>query len=107
MEPSERFMATSLAANTRWAKEPDRTAATSPARAAFNARFDDEVDPGRVLAPAERARRAESARKAYFMRLALKSAQSRRKAAEARKTSVDLARQADNAESELAAGGTA
>lgn len=77
-DPAERFMAASIAANTRWAAEPDRGAATSPARAAFNARFDDEVDPARRLPAGERARRAESARRAYFMKLALKSAQARR-----------------------------
>lgn len=77
-DPSDRYLAASIAANTRWSREPDRTAATSPARAAFEARFDDEVDPGRVLAPAERARRADAARRAYFMRLALRSAQARR-----------------------------
>jgi hypothetical protein len=41
-------------------------------------RFVDEVDPNRVLSPPERQRRAEQARKAYFTRLALKSAQARR-----------------------------
>jgi len=71
-------MTASIAANTRWSREPDRTAATSAARAAFNARFDDEVDPDHTLTAAERARRADSARRAYFMRLALKSAQVRR-----------------------------
>jgi len=79
VDASERFMVASIAANTRWANETDRTAATSPARAAFNRRFEDEVDPDRHLNPAERARRADSARKAYFMRLALKSARSRRR----------------------------
>ena len=83
MDASERFMVASIAANTRWANETDRTAATSPARAAFNRRFEDEVDPDRRLSLVERARRADSARKAYFMRLALKSARSRRKAREA------------------------
>lgn len=74
-------MAASIASNTRWALEPDRTAATSPARAAFNQRFEDQVDPDRSLPAPERARRVESARRAYFMGLALKSAQSRRKGA--------------------------
>ena len=83
IDPAERFMAATIAANSRWAHEPDRTAATSPARAAFNKRFEDEVDPDRTMTPTERGRRAESARKAYFMRLALKSARSRRKAREA------------------------
>ncbi|HZL05901.1 MAG TPA: hypothetical protein VFE45_10880 [Coriobacteriia bacterium] len=71
-------MVASIAANTRWANEIDRTAATSQARAAFNRRFEDEVDPDRAMTTAERGRRAGSARKAYFMRLALKSAQARR-----------------------------
>lgn len=51
---------------------------TAPARKAFNDRFENEVDPDRVLDPTERARRAEHARKAYFTRLALKSARARR-----------------------------
>lgn len=42
-------------------------------------KFEREVDPDGVLAPAERARRAAHARKAYFARLALKSAQARRR----------------------------
>ncbi len=79
--PAERFMAASIAANSRWAVEPDRVAATSPARAAFNARFDDEVDPDRTLPAHERARRATAARRAYFMRLSLRSAQARRRSA--------------------------
>lgn len=97
-EPStDRYLAASIAANTRWAHEPDRAAATLPAREAFNRRFEDEVDPDRQLSPQERARRAESARKAYFMRLALKSAQSRRKAKAA------PAQTAEAAETELTA----
>lgn len=52
---------------------------TEPARRTFMARFEDQVDPDRVLSPAERARRAEHAKKAYFTRLALKSAQARRR----------------------------
>ncbi len=42
-------------------------------------RFERQVDPDGVLTPAERARRAGHARKAYFARLALRSAQARRK----------------------------
>jgi hypothetical protein len=40
-----------------------------------------QVDPDRTLDPAERARRANHAKKAYFARLALKSAQARRRKA--------------------------
>jgi len=76
--PGERVLRARIAAGERWAKERDRSAATAPARAAFNDRFERQVDPDRTLAPAERHCRAESARKAYFARLALRSAQARR-----------------------------
>ena len=83
-DPAHRFMCASIASNTRWANEPDRTAATSPARAAFDRRFEDQVDLDRALPSAERARRVDSARRAYFMSLALKSAQTRSKRANGR-----------------------
>ncbi len=67
-----------IGAHESWSRTPDRTARTAPARAEFDQRFEREVDPDGVLDPAERARRAEHARKAYFARLALKSAQVRR-----------------------------
>ena len=53
-----------------------------PAREAFWSKFERDVDPDGVLDPAERARRAEMARKAHFTRLALKSAQARRRKAQ-------------------------
>ncbi len=46
-------------------------------RDSFMARFEREVDPQGVLSAGERARRAECAKRAHFIRLALKSAQSR------------------------------
>lgn len=67
-----------LGAHTRWAMTEDRTAATQPARDALMRKFEDQVDPEGRLDPVERAKRAEHARKAYFQRLALKSAQARR-----------------------------
>lgn len=76
----DRYLAASIAANQRWAHEADRTAATRPAREAFEQRFLDDVDPDRVLSPVERNRRAANARRAYFHRLALKSVQARRRA---------------------------
>ncbi len=54
---------------------------TRSARAAFASRFEREVDPEGVLDPAERARRAEAARKAHFTRLALRSSRARRRPA--------------------------
>ena len=67
----------SIAGNTRWAHCDDRTAATAPAREAFEKRFERQVDPDCVLPPEERARRAANARKAHFAQMALKSAQAR------------------------------
>lgn len=84
-DPIHRNLAASIAAHTSWANTPDRSARTAPARTAFGDRFEREVDPDGALPPAERARRAEHARKAYMLRLALKSAQARRNRAVARK----------------------
>ena len=67
-----------IAAHESWANTSDRASRTAKARAALLAKFEDEVDPEKTLPPAERARRAESKRKAYFQRLALKSVQARR-----------------------------
>lgn len=50
---------------------------TANARAAFLDTFEQQVDPDRILDPAERARRAEHARKAHFVRLALASSTAR------------------------------
>lgn len=82
---TERVLQSRLAAHSKWANTTDRSGATAPGRAAFESRFEREVDPDGILDPAERARRAESAKAAYFARLALQSAQSRRRAGEARK----------------------
>jgi hypothetical protein len=73
-----RRLRSSIAANERWSREQDRTAATAPGRDAFMRKFYDQVDPDRRLDPAERERRATSARKAHFSRLALASAKARR-----------------------------
>lgn len=72
-----RSLVASLAAHESWANTTDRSARTAPARAALMARFEREVDPEGTLEPAERARRAEHKRKAYYQRLALKSAKAR------------------------------
>ena len=77
--PSHHALAGAIGAYERWSRESDRSAATAPGRAAFNDRFAREVDPTNTLPPAERAIRAGYARRAYFLRLALKSAQARRR----------------------------
>jgi hypothetical protein len=66
-----------MAAHQLHAGIPDAAAHTAPARAAFLGRFEREVDPDGVLDPHERTRRAQHARKAYFLRLALASAHAR------------------------------
>ena len=91
-------MRATIASHESWARTDDRAARTAPARKAMLSRFEREVDPDGVLTAAERARRAEHARKAYYTRLALKSAQSRRRARE-------LTTVAEQAEAELNAGG--
>lgn len=77
--PGERRLTASLASHASWAKTTDRTARTAAARRAFDERFEREVDPDGVLTSAERTKRAGNARKAYYQRLALKSAQARRR----------------------------
>jgi hypothetical protein len=81
LSPAEKSIRGQLGAHVSWARTQDRPARTARARAAFNDRFEREVDPDNVLPPAERATRAQHARKAYFAGLALKSAQARRRRA--------------------------
>jgi len=75
---SERELSARLAAHSLHAQVDSREH-TEPAQVAFMARFDDEVDRERTFPEAERVRRAEQAKKAYFTRLALRSAQARRR----------------------------
>jgi hypothetical protein len=76
---ADRSLIARLAAHESWANTADPSARTAPARRAMLDRFERQVDPDGVLSPAERARRAGHARKAYFTRLALRSAQARRR----------------------------
>jgi hypothetical protein len=69
------------AAHILWSRVPDRSAHTAPARKAFRAKFEREVDPEGKLSPAERSRRAGHLRKAYYIRLAALSAKARRRKA--------------------------
>ncbi|MFV2177627.1 hypothetical protein ACFHW2_14475 [Actinomadura sp. LOL_016] len=68
-----------IAALVSWSKTGDRKKRTKPARDAFLARFEREVDPDGVLAPEERRVRAELAKRAYMLKLAKRSAQARKK----------------------------
>jgi hypothetical protein len=79
LTPTERSLRSQIAAHESWAHTDDRPARTANARRAMLDKFERQVDPDGALAPAERAKRAEHARKAHFKRLALKSAQARRR----------------------------
>lgn len=87
---AERRLAASIAAHESWAHTPDRTARTAPARAALDQKFLDAAQGDPI--------RAQHLRKAHFARLALKSAQARRKAR-------GLMDEAETAEAEMQAGG--
>lgn len=79
LTPEQRSMRARLAAHSLWAKVEDPRAHTAPARKAAMDRFEREVDPEGTLSPEERARRAEHAKKAYFLKLAMKSSAARKK----------------------------
>jgi len=68
---SELSIAGRIGAHASWANTTNRSARTAPARAALDQKFLDEADGDPI--------RAAHLRKAYFARLALKSAQARRK----------------------------
>ncbi len=72
-----RSLTARIGAHVSWANTSDRTERTRPAREAFLARFEREVDPEGTLAPEERRLRAEHAKQAYMLRLALASAKAR------------------------------
>ncbi len=77
LTPRERTLRAQIGAHALHASHDPRET-TAKARAAFLGRFEDQVDPERVLPEEERRRRAEHARKAHFARLALASARARR-----------------------------
>lgn len=61
-----------------WAQTEDRAARTAPARAARQAKFEQQVDPDGRLTPQERSIRADHARKAHYTAMSIRSAQVRR-----------------------------
>jgi hypothetical protein len=82
LTPEERTMRGRLAAHKMHSMY-DSAETTAAGRAKFLSRFEREVDPDGLLTPEERARRAEHAKRSYFIGLAFKSAQSRRRSAAA------------------------
>ena len=73
LTPELRKLLAQIAAHTSWANTPDRSARTANARRAFEDKFLTEADGD--------PKRAESLRKAYYAKLALRSAQARRRRA--------------------------
>ncbi|MGP4009182.1 hypothetical protein [Streptomyces sp. 4N124] len=100
----QRRLRAAIAAHTLWANCPDRSAQTAPARTAFLQRFERQVDPDGTLAPEERARRAEHARKAWFKRLALASSRARA-ARSAGRSEVPISGITDEGSAQLSQGG--
>lgn len=76
LSPQQRSLRARLAAHTMHSRGLTNVA---PARAAWEARFETQVDPTGSLPVAVRQKRAEHARKAYMAGLALKSARARSK----------------------------
>lgn len=73
-EASQRGRIGALVLHSRY----DAKQTTAKARQTFLSSFEHQVDPGGLLSPEERQRRAGYARKAHFARLALASAKARR-----------------------------
>lgn len=87
---AERQAWASVAANERWAREKDRSAATEAARAAFIQKFYDQVDPDGVLPPEERHKRAEAARRAHYARIRAKGLAAKRRIRDAEAEIAEL-----------------
>jgi hypothetical protein len=78
LTPEQRSIRASVAANTRWSREDPRPA-LAKVREGWQRHWEDEVDPDRVLDPAERERRDQAALRAHMARLSLKSSRARSK----------------------------
>ena len=94
MDAVEHSLIARIAAHQSWANTTDRTARTAPARASLERKFLLAADGDPV--------RAGHLRSAHYARLALKSAQARRKI-----KALTAAAEAAEAELDSAAGGTA
>ena len=77
IDPGERALRARIAAHAMHGRHDSRQT-TAKARAAFLATFERQADPEGRLPAAERERRAQQLRSAYFARLALASVKARR-----------------------------
>jgi len=77
LTPEQRSLRMRLAAHAHSAAAEDQHARARRVDRICHDRFEDQVDPDRVLKPEERAKRARSARRAYYTGLALRSSRAR------------------------------
>lgn len=77
MSPEERVRNAQIAAHTSWGKTIDRSARTAPARRGLLDKFLAEV-PAEITDPRARQAAAENLRKAFYLKLAQRSAEARR-----------------------------
>jgi len=78
---SDRTLRSRIGAHAKWARVSDRTAATAPGRLAATTGLDTKLAAAYGIDPThpDYVVRLTHARSAYFARLALKSAQARRR----------------------------
>jgi hypothetical protein len=69
LSPAERSERARIAANARWAREPDRLAATAAGRSAAFQKILNEVDPHQELSEAQRYKLAKSAWNEHLSRM--------------------------------------
>ena len=81
LTPPQRHERAIIAANARWAHEPDRLAATKPGRDAAFQKLLDEVDPHRELTEAERLKRVRNLQAVQMARLRFLASKARRRRA--------------------------
>jgi hypothetical protein len=94
-DPQERALIARIANAERLAKHPDRSELTAAANAGRIAKFERLADPDGKLPPDKRAQAAHDLMRAHMLRMTLKAKQGREKAAR-------YAKQARDAEAELA-----
>ena len=77
LSPAQRSLRVLLAAHTHQTDTETQQARAERVNRASRDRFADQVDPDHILKPEERAKRARSARRAYYTALALRSSRAR------------------------------
>ncbi|GAA1994208.1 hypothetical protein GCM10009799_20370 [Nocardiopsis rhodophaea] len=78
-DPTRRRQIASLAANTSWARTPVRAERIAPANRARERRWEEKADPDGVMSSADRAKAAESLRRAHYQRISRLGVEARRR----------------------------